>query len=306
MELRDIEIFLTLAEELHFGRTATRLHVSQARISQSIAKQERRVGAALFERTSRRVTLTPIGARLRDDLVVSYQGILTAIDTATTTARGMHGTLTLGTMGALAQAVADVTDLFRARHPHCELRFREVHVADPFTPLRTGEVDVALLWTPVTEPDLTVGPVLRADPIMLMVADDHPLARQGEASMEDLGDYLVARTATPIPRYWEEALVPFHTPTGREVRRGPTVATWQEVLTVVAAGTVVQPVQVEASRYYPWPGITYLPVRDAPTCSWALVWRTAAHTALIAALAQAAHDRRPAPNSNLSGPAQSQ
>jgi DNA-binding transcriptional LysR family regulator len=306
VELRDIEIFLTLAEELHFGRTATRLHVSQARISQSIAKQERRVGAALFERTSRRVALTPIGARLRDDLAVSYQGILTAIDTAATTARGMHGTLTLGTMGALAQAVADVTDLFRARHPHCELRFREVHVADPFTPLRTGEVDVALLWTPVTEPDLTVGPVLRADPIMFMVADDHPLARRGEASMEDLGDYLVARTATPVPRYWEEAVVPFHTPTGREVRRGPAVATWQEVLTVVAAGTVVQPVQVEASRYYPWPGITYLPVRDAPACSWALVWRTAAHTALIAALTQAAHDRRAAPNSNLSGPARSQ
>lgn len=250
MELRDIEIFLTLAEELHFGRTAARMHLSQARVSQSIAKQERRVGAALFERTSRRVALTPIGARLRDDLAVSYQGILAALEGAATAARGMEGTLTLGTMGALAQAIADVTSLFRARHPRCDLRFREVHVADPFTPLRTGEVDVALLWTPVNEPDLTVGPVLRTDPIMFMVADDHPLARRGEATMEDLGDYIVAHPATPIPRYWEEAIVPFHTPAGREVRRGPAVATWQEVLTVVAAGVVVQPVQVEASSYY--------------------------------------------------------
>jgi DNA-binding transcriptional LysR family regulator len=59
MELRDIEIFLALAEELHFGRTAERLHVSQARVSQAIKKQERRIGGTLFERSSRQVRLTP-------------------------------------------------------------------------------------------------------------------------------------------------------------------------------------------------------------------------------------------------------
>lgn len=53
MELRDIEIFLALADELHFGRTAERLHVSQARVSQTIKQVERRIGAPLFARTSR-------------------------------------------------------------------------------------------------------------------------------------------------------------------------------------------------------------------------------------------------------------
>jgi hypothetical protein len=72
VELRDIEIFLVLAEELHFGRTAERLHVSRARVSQAIKKQERRIGAPLFDRTSRTVTLTPIGQRLRDDLQQAY------------------------------------------------------------------------------------------------------------------------------------------------------------------------------------------------------------------------------------------
>ncbi|MGI5524918.1 LysR family transcriptional regulator [Micromonospora sp. CA-259024] len=67
MELRDIEIFLTLAEELHFTRTAERLHVTQARVSQAIKKQERRIGAALFERNNRNVALTPIDQRLFDD-----------------------------------------------------------------------------------------------------------------------------------------------------------------------------------------------------------------------------------------------
>ncbi|GAA3164734.1 LysR family transcriptional regulator [Nonomuraea salmonea] len=74
MELRDIEIFLTLAEELHFGRTAERLHVTPARVSQAVKKQERRIGAALFERSSRAVALTPIGRQLFADLAPAYRG----------------------------------------------------------------------------------------------------------------------------------------------------------------------------------------------------------------------------------------
>ena len=87
MELRDIEIFLALAEELHFGRTADRLHVSQARVSQSIAKQERQIGAPLFARSSRRVELTAIGIQLRDDLSAGYQRILDGTRAAAATAR---------------------------------------------------------------------------------------------------------------------------------------------------------------------------------------------------------------------------
>src|SRR5258708_925819 len=134
-------------------------------------------------------------------------------------------------MGGLAHDIADVTGLFRSRHPGCELRFREVHFSDPFGPLRRGEVDVALLWTPVDDPALTVGPIVRAEPMMFMVADGHPLARRCHATMEDLGDFPVPQPSAAIPRYWEEAVVPFHTPSGRAVRRGPKVATWQEVLT---------------------------------------------------------------------------
>ena len=87
MEQRDIEIFLTLAEELHFGRTAERLHVSTARVSQTIKKLERRIGAALFERTSRQVALTPIGRRLDDDLRPAYQQIREGIDRAIASGR---------------------------------------------------------------------------------------------------------------------------------------------------------------------------------------------------------------------------
>jgi DNA-binding transcriptional LysR family regulator len=290
LELRDIEIFLTLAEELHFGRTAERLHVSQARVSQAIKQQERQIGAALFERTSRRVALTAIGAQLRDDFSAGYQRIRDGIEAATTAGRGFTGTLTLGTMGALAQDIADVTDLFRARYPEADLRFRELHAPSGFAPLRTGDVDIGLYWLPVREPDLTVGPVLRARPLLLMVAVDHPLAQRDVVCMEDLGDWVVPQSTSPVPAYWEAGLQPFHTPSGRPVRRGPKIATWQETLTRAAAGDCVVPIQAEAATYYSWPGIVFLPITDAPLGEWALVWRTAGETTLIRALVQVARD----------------
>ncbi|MFD0539990.1 LysR family transcriptional regulator [Actinomadura luteofluorescens] len=82
VEQREIEIFLTVGEELHFGRSAERLRVSVAMVSKTIKKLERAVGAALFDRTSRRVALTPIGWRLYDDLRPAYQQILDGIERA--------------------------------------------------------------------------------------------------------------------------------------------------------------------------------------------------------------------------------
>ena len=69
LERLETETFLTLAEELHFGRTAERLRITTGRVSQVIKKLERRIGGMLFERTSRTVRLTPIGRQLADDLV---------------------------------------------------------------------------------------------------------------------------------------------------------------------------------------------------------------------------------------------
>jgi len=290
MELRDIEIFLTLAEELHFGRAAERLRVTPARVSQSIKKQERRIGASLFDRTTRTVQLTPLGEQLRRELSDSYRQIIAGIDAVTVVARGVSGVLTLGTMGAMARAISNVIDLFRRRYPGVDLRFREINPPDPLTPLRSGEVDIGVLWLPIRETDLTVGPVLRSSPVMIMVACAHPLAAQDSVTLEDLGDHAVIGPAGPIPAYVENSLVPFRTPSGRPIRRGPRVNTFQEVLTTVAAGHAVALTQAEAADYYRWPDIRYVPIRDAEPSSWALVWRTGAETPLVRAFARTAAD----------------
>ncbi|MBB5872890.1 DNA-binding transcriptional LysR family regulator [Allocatelliglobosispora scoriae] len=163
MELRDIEIFLALAEELHVGRTADRLQLSAEQVRLSIAEQERRVGASLFEpangRDDPRVALTPIGRHLYADLDAGYRRIQDGFATAAASARGHTGTLALGITSTLGQELAPITRLFRARHPGCELQIREVHHSDPFGPLRAGDVDIQLSPLPVDEPDIICLPV---------------------------------------------------------------------------------------------------------------------------------------------------
>jgi len=115
MERQDIEVFLTLAEELHFARTAQRLRLAPASISQTIKKLERRFGAPLFTRTTRRVDLTPLGRQLRDDLSPAYAQVQAAIAAATTAGRGETGELRLGYMSAaVARRLLALVDTVRS------------------------------------------------------------------------------------------------------------------------------------------------------------------------------------------------
>jgi len=82
--MAQVEAFLALAEELHFGRAADKLRVSQPRISRLIAALEREVGGKLFERTSRRVALTPLGEQFHALLLPGYAQLQTALARAAT------------------------------------------------------------------------------------------------------------------------------------------------------------------------------------------------------------------------------
>jgi len=216
MELRDIEIFLALAEELHFGRTAERLHITPSRVSHVIKKQERRIGAPLFERTSRTVRLTPVGERLYQTLQPAYQRIIDGGAEVSATLGDVRGTLTLGSMGPQGWMINDIVDRFRTRHPAVEFVHRDLNSVDPLTPLRSGEIDVAHLWLPVREPDITVGPVTHTSPIMLAMAATHPFATRDSVCLEDYGELtFVAPYQSLIPPYMEETFQPFRTPSDR-------------------------------------------------------------------------------------------
>ncbi|WP_258193304.1 LysR family transcriptional regulator [Streptomyces sp. MA5143a] len=287
LELRDIEIFLVLAEELHFGRTAERLHVSQARVSQAIKKQERRIGGALFERTSRSVVLTPLGSGLRADLRQAYDLITDGLARATAAARGVSGTVRLGVMGALGHELRPVIKEFTTRHPHCDVVLTEFHFSDPFALLRSGRVDAQLMWLPVREPDLTVGPCVLTEGRVLAVPAASDWAGRESMSMEDLGD-CVTFERPPVPDYWGDAMLPRHTPLGRPIPSGPAARTFHEILALVAAGRIVSPLNQHVTRYYTHPGISYVPLHDAPRTEWALVWCTARDSPRLHAFAETA------------------
>ncbi|MGX1810299.1 LysR family transcriptional regulator [Nocardia sp. NPDC055321] len=293
MELRDIEIFLTLAEELHFGRTAERLHVSQARVSQAVRKQERRLGVELFERTSRTVRLTSVGRRLREDLQQVQDLLHAALERAEATGAGGGKSVRLGVFGHAGHELRPLLDAYAARYPGAEVSFAEVNGGDSFTSLRTGDNDANVLWLPVAEPDLTVGPTVLTGGRVLAVSADHLLAARGVADLEDLADYRVADLGPDAPEYWVAAMVPTHTPRGRRIARGPIARTFHELLSLVATGECVHPLGEIAARYNSPPGIVFLPMPDAPLLHWALVWRTAAENSALRALAALATDRGP-------------
>src|SRR4051812_32884369 len=230
LERHELEAFLTLAEELHFGRTAERLHVSTARISQTIAKLERRVGVPLFNRTSRRVELSPVGRELYEGLRPAWAQIGAAFENAVASGRGVTGTLQVAFTGAAAgQLLVGATELFQARQPGCDVRIREVQIVAILPWLRDGEVDLALTNFPMDEPGLVAGPVLVREARMLAVPSGHPFARRASVSLEDLARTTLLQLPDTLPQSLRDDRTPRRTPAGRPIKPGPSATTFQEI-----------------------------------------------------------------------------
>ncbi|MFH8369670.1 LysR family transcriptional regulator [Streptomyces sp. NPDC018031] len=285
----ELECFLLLAEELHFGRTATRMRLSRARVSQLVQRLERRVGAPLFVRTSRRVALTSLGRQLRDDLAPHHRAIREAVARATATARGVSDVLHVGFSNPLAgEIVLKVSETLRVAHPELAVEFCEVPLTDPYGQLRSGEFDVQLTDFPVREEDLGGGPALLREERVLAVPSRHPLAGRDTVSMEDLADVPLLTIAGTVPDYWLEHRVPTRTPGGRPIGRGPSVTNMQEALMLVAGGQGALLSTAHTATYHARPGIAYLPFRDAEPVEYGLTWRTGDDTGTIRLFAAAA------------------
>lgn len=226
MELRDIEIFLVLAEELHFGRTAQRLHLSQSRISQSVKSQERRVGGRLLDRSNpRKVQLTSLGRQLFTELHPAYHSVIGAIENARMASEGMSGALRVAMIGYNPYDYQPYWDAFRGRHPNWVLQIRSTEFSDQFGPLQRGEADIVIAWLPVDEPGLTVGPIISGEPMVAVMPDHHDLAGERSLSLEVFGDRGVFTPSAPLPEHWEDAVSPFFTPKGRPIERITPIAT---------------------------------------------------------------------------------
>ena len=299
LERHELEAFLTLAEELHFGRTAERLRVSTARISQTIAKLERRIGVPLFHRTSRRVELSPVGRQLYEETRPAWSRITDAFERAVDTGRGLTGLLRVAfTEPAAGQLLVGAAQAFRTRYPDCQVRIKEAHLPQVLPWLHGGEVDLALTCHPMHEKGVVMGPVLVREARMLAVPTGHPFARRATVSVEDLARVTVLRMPETLPESLREDRAPRRTPAGRPIALGPSATTFNEALTLVGAGEGVFVVGAHTRRYFARPDIVYVPFEDAAPVDWGLVWPAAGETARVRAFSDTTRNlvQTPPPN----------
>ncbi|MEU4197396.1 LysR family transcriptional regulator [Kribbella sp. NPDC026611] len=274
IELRELRIFLVLADELHFGRTAVRLGLTQSSVSQSVRALERKLGGELAHRTSRRVTLTVLGEQLRAELQPAYTHLLEVLERARSANGELDGVLRLGIYGVAGGArLRSIVAAFEERYVGCHVEISDLPIANPLEPLRRGEVEVIAMRLPLDQPDLVVGPVLTREPRVLAVAADHPLAARDRVSIEDVADYAVL-PMNAEPREMLEALIPRQTPGGRPIRRLPrTAGSVFQVSELIARGQIVHPTVPAAVDALGSRGIVYVPIADLPHSRTALVWR---------------------------------
>jgi DNA-binding transcriptional LysR family regulator len=288
VELRELRIFLTLADELHFGRTAERLGISQPAVSEAVRALESRVGVKVFDRTSRRVRLTPAGEALQRNLAPALAAVDRALADTSELSSTVRGLLRVGfVLTTEGPALSRLIAAFQARHPGCEVRLREVETFDAYRPLRRGDIDVLCNWLAVDQPDLTAGAAFAYYPRTLAVAPSHRLAAKSTVSVEELAEEQVALLPDSIPSAVYDLLVPRRTPSGRPIRRTQPAQSINEILSLVARGRIVHPTS-SGVPIFDRDDITLIPITDLPPLPLGLVWATSRENPRIRALNETA------------------
>ncbi|MEV7611839.1 LysR family transcriptional regulator [Streptomyces sp. NPDC089799] len=288
LEIRELEAFLVLARELHFGRAGERLYVSQSRVSQLLKSLEHRIGAPLVERTSRRVALTPLGESFLAGLRPAYDALCATVDEARSAARGTGGVLRIGFQGTVDDHLGRAIARFGDRYPECAVDIVEIPLSDPFGPLRRQEVDCAVVLLPVAEDDLVLGPVFSRQPQTLAVSVRHPFAARESLSAEELAGCRLIGIGGAAPDYWRRAQAPGLTPGGLPVPAGPGVNTLQEGLSLVAANRGAMLLCRSTAEYHRGrDSLAFVPVRGLPDSALGLIRHRPGSSAQASAFAEA-------------------
>ncbi|TCO48639.1 DNA-binding transcriptional LysR family regulator [Kribbella antiqua] len=285
VEVRELECFLVLADELHFGRTAERLYLSQSRVSQLLQSLERRIGGTLVERTSRRVALTPLGKEFLTSLRPAYAALERVVENARECATSVKGRLRIGFQGSANDIVLAAVSEFQKENPNCLIDVAELPLNDPFGAVRRGDIDAAVVMLPVAEDDLVLGPVFSQQQQTLTVCAKHRLAGRDSIDAEDLAGEVLIAISGPAPGYWRQAQAPTQTPRGALIHRGPEVRTLQEGLSLIAAnrgGMLVCRPTAENSK---WAGVVNIPITGLPDSTLGLIWRRGEDTPALKAFA---------------------
>jgi DNA-binding transcriptional LysR family regulator len=187
MELRHLRYFRAVAEELHFGRAAERLHIAQPPLSQQIRQLEQELGVPLLTRSTRRVELTPAGTAYLKRAIAVLDAVDDAGQQARRVAQGIEGQLTIGCVGSATYSVLPrLVRALRDELPHVEIGIRgEMLAPAQLDALLAGDIDLALLRPPVENADVQCV-TLRRDRLIVALPAEHPLAQRDSLRIRDL------------------------------------------------------------------------------------------------------------------------
>jgi len=297
IEAREIEAFLAVADELHFGRAAARLHLSPTRISQTVQALERRIGGRLFERSSRRVRLTPLGAQLLGELRPAYQRLREVLADAQRSAGAPHqevlriafsSSLPATTVATLTGAcIAELPDVTLVRYAYPAMQHRRW--------CDQPRHDVYVSWFPAAPrtlglPRAEFGPTIAHEPRSVLVRRDHPLAGRDRVDIEELAEHELLHPPT-ITEQFTDAWTPPVTPAGRPLRRiqAATGGYLEEVIRVVLdVGLALITITRFSAHAIPDSALTLIPLTGLPPFQLAPMWSAAADSHTIRSFAQLA------------------
>jgi DNA-binding transcriptional LysR family regulator len=289
MELRLLRYFVAVAEERHFGRAASRLHMTQPPLSRAIKQLETELGVPLLHRSATGVELTPAGNALYAEARTLLEQAEQA--RARVTAAAGAVTLTIGTLGDSAgEAGTRLAATFRRHHPEVSVGIREADFTDPTTGLRSGLVDVALTRSPFDETGISLRP-LRSDPIGVVLRADDPLAGREALCLADLAGrpwFQLPEGTDPVWRaYWNGGTAPGERPAG------PVVRTVNECMQAVLWNRTVG---IAPLTHALPDGLTWVALRDMPPSRLVVAWATGQASPLIRSFAQIAVDAYRSPS----------
>jgi DNA-binding transcriptional LysR family regulator len=203
MNLREIECFIAVADELHFGRAAQRLHLAQPTVSESVRRLERHIGGQLFDRSTRNVALTELGSSFLEEAREAYACMEAAYQRVRSMAGCPTHAFTVGAMAGDEDLVVAATAAFTRALPAINVQFEEMRTADQIDGVLHGRIDAGLAWEPAERPDLSVH-VLGRTGYVAVVPQQHSLARRSVITVDRLADEpLITWSRTVNPGLYE-------------------------------------------------------------------------------------------------------
>jgi DNA-binding transcriptional LysR family regulator len=292
MELRQLRYFVTLAEELHFGRAAEREHIVQSALSQQVQRLERELGVRLLERSTHHVALTAAGAAF----LIEARQILASVDRAAETARNAASTaapLRVGIIDSSYDSMPHILHEVQARYPGLVIHQIEASVPEQYQWLMDGRLDVGVGRAALAPPEIA-SLLFRRDPLGVLVSTDHPFADLDSVSVAALArEPLLLAAAAKAPEFnqftVEMCRAAGFTPT---VYAG-TVESVRAAADLVAAGRCLY--CVPSSCIAALPGTIWRPLTEpASDYPWSVLWRAAdssKHVRAVVSCAQAMSKR---------------